>query len=47
MVKMKVERLPTKTETKKQGDCRKIGRRPLRWQDCLKIDLRKVEEEEK
>ena len=46
VVRMKDERLPKRSETKKQG-CRKRGRPPLRWEDYLKRDLRKAEEEEK
>ena len=36
-----------RSETKKQGGCRKRGRSQLRWEDCLKRDQRKPEEEEK
>ena len=46
MVRMKDERLPKRSETNKQG-CRKRGRPQLRWEDCVKRDLRKAEEEEK
>ena len=41
------ERLPKGAETKKQGGCRKRGRPPMRWEDCVKKDVRKAEEEEK
>ena len=44
---MKDERLPKRAETKKQGGCRKRGRKQLIWEDCLERDLRKVGEEEK
>ena len=47
MGRMKDERLPKRSETKKQEGCRKRGRTQLRWQDCVKRDLRKAEEEEK
>ena len=47
MVRMKDERLPKRSETKKQEGCRKRGRPQLRWEDCVKIDLRKAKEEEK
>ena len=48
IVRMKDERLPPKrSETKKQEGCRKRGRPQLRWEDCVKRDLRKTEEEEK
>ena len=46
MVRMKDERLPKRSETKTQEGCRKRGRRQLRWEDCVKRDLRKAEEEE-
>ena len=45
-VRMKDERLPKRSETKKQEGCRKRGRSQLRWEDSLKRDLRKEEEEE-
>ena len=47
MVRMKDERLPKRSETKKQEGCRKRGRPQLRWGDCVKRDLSKAEEEEK
>ena len=45
VVRMKDKRLPKRCETKKQEVCRKRGRRQLRLEDCVKRDLRKVEEE--
>ena len=47
MVRMKYARLPKRSDTKKQEGCRKRGRPQLRWEDCVKRDLRKAEEEEK
>ena len=47
MVRMKDDKLPKRSETKKQDGCRKRGRPQLRWEDCLKIDPKKAEEEEK
>ena len=47
MVRMKYDRLPNRSETKKQEGCRKRGRSQLRWEHCVKTDLRKAEEEEK
>ena len=47
IVRMKDERLPKRSETKKQEGCRKQGRPHLGWEDCVKRDLRKAEEEEK
>ena len=47
MVRMKDERLPKRSETKKQESCGKRERPQLRWEDCVKRDLRKAEEEEK
>ena len=46
MVRMKDERLPKIYETKKQECCRERGRSQLRWEDCVKRDLGKVEERE-
>ena len=46
MVRMKDEILPKRCETKKQEGCRKRGRPQLRWDDCVKRDLRKAEEGE-
>ena len=47
MVRMKDDKLPKRSETKKQEGFRKRGRPQLRWEDCLKIDPKKAEEEEK
>ena len=47
MVRMKDERLPKRSETKKQEGCRKQGRTQLGCEYCVKRDLRKAEEEEK
>ena len=47
MVRMKDDKLPKRSETKKQEGFRKRGRPQLRWEDCVKRDLRKAEEEEK
>ena len=47
MVRMKDDKLPKRSETKKQEGFRKRGRRQLRWEDCVKRDLRKAEGEEK
>ena len=41
-VRMRDERLPKRSETKKQEGCRKRGRPLLRWEDCVKRDLRKA-----
>ena len=46
MVRMKDDKLPKRSETKKQEGCRKLGRPQLRWEDCVKRDVRKAEEEE-
>ena len=46
MVRMKDERLPKRSETKKEGG-RKRGRPQLRWEVYAKRDLRKAEGEEK
>ena len=43
----KKERLLKRSETKKQEGCRKRGRPELRWEDYVKRDLRKTEEEER
>ena len=47
MVRMKDDRLPKRAETKKQKGSRKRGRPQLTWEDCVKRDLRKAEEEDK
>ena len=47
MVRMKDERLPKRSETKKQEGWRKKESPQLRWEDCVKRDLKKAEEEEK
>ena len=47
MVRMKDDKLPKRSETKKQEGCKKRGRPQLIWEDCVKRDLRKAEEEEK
>ena len=47
MVRKKNERLPKRSETKKQEGFRTRGRPQLRWEDCVKRELRKAEEEEK
>ena len=46
MVRMKYDKLPKRSETKKQEGFRKRGRPHIRWEDCVKRDLRKTEEEE-
>ena len=46
MARMKDKRLPKMSETKKQGGCKKRGRPQLRWEDCVKRNLRKAEEED-
>ena len=47
MVRMKDDKLPKRSETKKQEGFRKLGIPQLRWEDCVKRDLRKAEEEDK
>ena len=47
MVRMKDDKLPNRAETEKQECSRKRGRPRLRWEDCVKRELRKAEEEEK
>ena len=42
MVRMKDDKLPKRSDTKKQEGCRKRGRPRLRWEDCVKLDLRKA-----
>ena len=46
MVRMKDGKLPKRAETMKQEGSRKRGRQQLRWEDCVKRDLKKAEEEE-
>ena len=46
IVGMKDERLQKRCERKKQEGCRERGRPQLRWEDCVKRDLRKTEEED-
>ena len=46
IVRMKDERLQKRCERKKQEGCRERGRPQLRWEDCVKRDLRKTEEED-
>ena len=46
IVRMKYDKLPKRSATKKHEGCRKRGR-PQRWEDCVKRVLRKAEEEEK
>ena len=45
MVRMKDDKLPKISETKMQEGSRKQGRPQLRWEDCVKRDLRKAEDE--
>ena len=47
MVRMKDDKLQKSSETKKQEGSRKRGRPELRWEECVKRDLRKAQEEEK
>ena len=47
MVRMNDDKLPKRAETKTQEGSRKRGRPQLRWEDCVKRDLRKAKEEEK
>ena len=42
MVRMQEDKLPKRAETKKQEGSRKWGRPQLRWEDCVKRDLRKA-----
>ena len=46
MVRMKDDTLPKRFQTKKQG-FRKREIPHLRWENCVKRDLRKAEDEEK
>ena len=46
VVRMKDEILHKRSETKEQEVAGKRGRPQLRWEDCVKRDLRKVEGEE-
>ena len=46
MVRMKDDKLPKRSESKKHEGSRKLGRPQLRWEYSVKIDLRKAEEEE-
>ena len=46
MVRMKDDKLPKRSDIKKQEVFRKRGRPQLRCEDCAKRDLRKAEEEE-
>ena len=47
MVRMNDDKLPKRAETKRQEGSRKRGGPQLRWEDCVKRDLRKAKEEEK
>ena len=47
MVRMNDDKLPKRAEPKRQEGSRKRGRPQLRWEDCVKRDLRKAKEEEK
>ena len=42
---MNDDKLPKRAETKRQEGSRKRGRPRLRWEDCVKRDLRKAKEE--
>ena len=46
MVRMKDDELPKRVEAKKQECSRKRGRPQRRWEDCVKRELIKAEEEE-
>ena len=46
MVRMKEDKLSKRSEKKKQEGFRKRGRPQLRWDDCMKRDMRKAEGEE-
>ena len=39
VIRMKDERLPKRSETTKQGGCRKRGRPHPIWEECVEIDL--------
>ena len=41
MVRLNDERLPKRSESKKQEGCRKRGRRQLRWEDCVNATSKK------
>ena len=43
---MKDERLPKRSESKEQGGCGNVTPQ-IRWEDCVKRNLRKAEEDEK
>ena len=47
MVRMKDDKLPKRSEIKKQEGFRKRARPQLRWEDCVMRYLRKAEEDEK
>ena len=47
MVRMNDDKLPKRAETKRQEGSIKRGRPQLRWEDCIKRDLRKAKDEEK
>ena len=44
MIRLKDERLRNRSDRKKQGGSRKQRRPQLRWEECVKRDLRKEEE---